>query len=144
MLQKKKSINEECHKHLKFFCFNASISKKLGGIQMKTEEMKTAISSLNELNESYADLIQVMKGTIKEVKTTKHLCRDKDKSRLIKLGLAFIVFPEPTPISETIGTFLVVAGAVQEGIRKRKLYADDVYKTLQNTLKEIRDIKYTI
>jgi hypothetical protein len=111
---------------------------------MKTDEMKAAINALNELNESYADLIQAMKGTIKEVKTTKHLCRDRNKSRLMKLGLALIVFPEPTPISETIGTILVAAGAVQQGIRRRNLYADDVYKTFQNTLKEIRDMKHNL
>lgn len=111
---------------------------------MKNEEMKTAVTSLNELNESYLDLIQVMRGAINEAKTTKHLCRDKDKSRLIKLGLALIVFPEPTPISETIGACLVVAGAVQERIRKRRLYADDVYKTFQSALKEIRDMKHTL
>jgi FtsZ-binding cell division protein ZapB len=144
MLEKKRSINWECHKDPKFFCFNVSISKKFGVIQMKTEEMKTAINSLNELNESYTDFIQAMKGTIKEVKTTKHLWRDKNKSRLVRLGLALIVFPEPTPISETIGTFLVVAGAVQDGIRRRRLYADDVYKTFQNTLKEIQDAKHTL
>jgi len=111
---------------------------------MKTDEMKVAINALNELNESYADFIQAMKGTIKEVKTTKHLWRDKNKSRLVKLGLALIVFPEPTPISETIGTILVAAGAVQQGIRRRNLYADDVYKTFQNTLKEIRDMKHNL
>lgn len=121
-----------------------SILKKTSVIQMKTDEMKVAINSLNELNESYVDLIQAMKGTIKEVKTTKHLWRDKNKSRLVKLGLALIVFPEPTPISETIGTILVAAGAVQQGIRRRNLYADDVYKTFQNTLKEIRDMKHNL
>jgi hypothetical protein len=121
-----------------------SILKKPSVIQMKTDEMKVAINALNELNESYVDFIQAMKGTIKEVKTTKHLWRDKNKSRLVKLGLALIVFPEPTPISETIGTILVAAGAVQQGIRRRNLYADDVYKTFQNTLKEIRDMKHNL
>lgn len=134
----------ECREKPKFFCSNMSILKKTSVIQMKTDEMKVAINSLNELNESYVDFIQAMKGTIKEVKTTKHLWRDKNKSRLVKLGLALIVFPEPTPISETIGTILVAAGAVQQGIRRRNLYADDVYKTFQNTLKEIRDMKHNL
>lgn len=108
---------------------------------MKTEEIKTMTNALNELNESYADLIHAMKGTIKEVKATKQLWRENNKSRLIKIGFALIVFPEPTPISETIGSILVAAGAVQQGIRQRSLFADDIYKTFQNTLKEIRDTK---
>jgi len=52
-----------------------------------------------------------------------------------------IVFPEPTPISETIGSVLVAAGVVQKGIRSRTLYIEDVYKTFQNTLKEIRETR---
>jgi len=106
--------------------------------------MKTTLNALKELNESYMDLIQTMKGAIKEAKAAKQLWRDKNKSKLIKIGLALIVFPEPTPISETVGTFLVAAGAVQEGIRRRNIYVEDVYKTFQNTLKEMRDIKHSL
>ena len=108
---------------------------------MKTNDMKATVNALNELNESYVDLIQAMKGTIKEVKTTRRLWQDGKKSRLIKLGLALIVFPEPTPISETIGTFLVAAGAVQAGIRRRSIYVEDAYKSFKDTLKEMRTIK---
>ncbi len=111
---------------------------------MKKEEAKTMITAANELSESYADLIHAMKETTREAKATKQLWRDGNKSKLIKLGLALIVFPEPTPISETIGSFLVAAGAVQMGIRKRRLYADDIYKTFQSTLKEMHDIKHNI
>ena len=108
---------------------------------MNTNDMKATVNALNELNESYVDLIQAMKGTIKEVKTTRQLWQDGSKSRLIKLGLALIVFPEPTPISETIGTFLVAAGAVQAGIRRRTIYVENVYKSFKDTLKEMRTIK---
>ena len=103
--------------------------------------MKATVNALKELNESYVDLMQAMKGTIKEVKTTRRLWQDGKKSRLIKLGLALIVFPEPTPISETIGTFLVAAGAVQAGIRRRTIYVEDAYKSFKDTLKEMRNIK---
>ncbi|NWF86718.1 hypothetical protein HXY32_02755 [Candidatus Bathyarchaeota archaeon] len=108
---------------------------------MKTEEIKTMTHALNELNESYVDLIQAMRGTIKEAKATKQLWREKNKSKLIKIGLALIAFPEPTPISETIGSVLVAAGAIQQGIRRRSLFVEDIYKTFQNTFKEIRDTK---
>jgi hypothetical protein len=108
---------------------------------LKTEELKAVTSAANELSESYMELIQVMKGTVGEIKATKQLWREKNKSRLIKIGLALIVFPEPTPISEIVGSALVAAGAVQQGIRQRSLFADDIYKTFQNTLKEIRERK---
>jgi len=111
---------------------------------MKSEETKTVAHALSELNESYVDLIQTMKGTIKEAKATKQLWREHNKSKLIKIGLALIVFPEPTPISETIGSVFVVAGAVQQGIRQRNIFADDIHKTFQNTLKQIRDTNLSI
>ena len=110
---------------------------------MKPDEMKTAANALKELNEGYVDLLSAVKGTISEVKTAKQLWRDGNKPRLIKLGLALIVFPEPTPISETIGTCLVAAGAIQKGIRSRTIYIEDVYKTFQEVLKDVRAAKHT-
>lgn len=111
---------------------------------MKTDEMKTVANALKELNEGYVDLLSAMKGTISEAKTAKKLWRDGNKSRLIKLGLALIVFPEPTPISETVGTCLLAAGAIQKGIRSRTFYIEDVYKTFQEVLKDVRSAKRTL
>jgi hypothetical protein len=113
-------------------------------VLMATDAMKTKVNAMHELKEDYADLIHGMRGTIEEVKATKHLWKDGNKSKLVKLGLALIVFPEPTPISETIGSFLVAAGMVQNGIRSRAIYVEDVQKTFQKTLKEIRDTKHSI
>lgn len=38
---------------------------------MKLEEMKTITNVVKEMNESYVDLLQAVKGTIKEVKSTR-------------------------------------------------------------------------
>ena len=111
---------------------------------MKPEEAKTGITTFKELNESYVDLMQLIKSTSKEANTTKKLWREGNKSRLVKLGLALIVFPEPTPISETVGACLVAAGAIQKGIQRKTLYIDDVYKTFKETLREIGHIKQTV
>ena len=110
---------------------------------MKTTEVKTMVDVLNELNEDYSDLMESMKGAIKEVKTTKQLRRDGSKSILIKLGLALIAFPDPT-ISDVIGTLLIAAGTVQKGIRRRTIYIEDVHKTFQKTLKEIKAAKNSL
>lgn len=104
---------------------------------MKMEEMKARAYSVNELVESYLDFLNTMKGTVEEVKTKKKLFRGGSKSRLIKLGLALIAFPEPTPISETVGACFVAAGLIQKGIQSRALYVEDISKTLHKTLKEI-------
>ena len=104
---------------------------------MKTEEMKTAVSALNELSESYCDMLKTVNGAVKELKTTKRLWKNGNESKLIKLGLALIVFPEPTPISETVGACFVAAGVIQKGVRSRAIYIEDVGKTFQRVFKEM-------
>lgn len=108
--------------------------------QMKKEEIATLANTVNELSESCADLAQALNGTTREVKATKQLWRKGHRSWLIKVGMALIAFPDPT-ISDVVGGMLVAAGVVQEGVRRRTLHVDDVYKTFQNTLKEVRNAK---
>jgi len=110
---------------------------------MKTDEIKTLADTLNELNESYMDLMQTMTETTKEVNATKELWRKRSNSILIKLGLALIAFPDPT-ISDIIGAALVAAGTVQQGIRRHTIYVEDVYKTFHYTLKEMLTIKHSL
>lgn len=103
---------------------------------MKNEELKTMVNVVNELNESYMDFIKSMKGTAQETRMTKKLWRGGNNSLLIKLGVALVVFPEPI-ISDVVGTFLIAAGTVQQGIKRHTIYVDDVYKTFHNTMREI-------
>ena len=104
---------------------------------MKPEQAKTAAKALNELNESSIDLLGAIKGTANTAEAAKKLWREGNKSRLIKIGVALVVFPEPTPISETIGACFIAAGAVQKGIQNRAIYLEDVTKTFKNTLKDV-------
>jgi hypothetical protein len=106
---------------------------------MKPEEAKNATKALNELSESYIDVIGAVKGTSNAAESTKKLWREGNKSRLIKIGLSLIVFPEPTPISETIGACFIAAGAVQKGIKSRAIYLEDLTKTFKNTLKDVME-----
>lgn len=104
---------------------------------MKPEQIKAATEAVKELSESYVDVICAVKSTANTAGDTKKLWREGNKSRLIKIGLSLIVFPEPTPISETIGACFVAAGAVQKCIRSRAIYMEDITKTFKNTLKDV-------
>ena len=104
---------------------------------MKPDNIKAATEAVRELNESYVDVIGAVKTTAYTIKDTKKLWRAGNKSRLIKIGLSLIVFPEPTPISETIGACFIAAGAVQKGIKSRAIYMEDITKTFKNTLKDV-------
>ncbi len=104
---------------------------------MKPDEAKALVNTLNELNESYADFLQSLSGTVREVKASKRLWNNGDKPWLIRLGLALIVFPEPV-LSDVLGSLLIAAGTVQEGIRRRALHVEDIPKTFQSVMKELR------
>ena len=104
---------------------------------MKPEQVRTATKALKELNESYIDLLGALKDTANTAEATKKLWREGNKSRLMKIGVALIFFPEPTPISETIGGCFIVAGAVQKCIQNRAIYLEDITKTFKNTLKDV-------
>jgi len=121
-----------------------TLSEDSGVNKMTTEEIRCRVTTVNELTESYADLLQAVKGTIKEAKATQKLWKAGDKSKLIKLGVALIVFPEPTPVSEAIGSVLVATGLVQSAMRRRSLYVEDVFKTFHSTMKEIRNTMNSI
>ena len=104
---------------------------------MKPEQVKAATQALNELSESYIDVIGAVKSTANTAADTKKLWREGNKSRLIKIGGSLIFFPEPTPISETIGACFIAAGAVQKGIKSRAIYIEDITKTFRNTLRDV-------
>ena len=111
---------------------------------MKPEQAKTATKALNELNESYIDLLGAIKCTADTAEATKKLWRGGNKSRLIKIGVALIMFPEPTPISETIGACFIAAGAVQKGIQSRAIYLEDITKTFKSTLKNVLETSQSL
>ena len=104
---------------------------------MNTEQVKNATKALKELNESYIDIIGAVKDTANVAKDTKKLWREGHKSKLIKIGISLIIFPEPTPISEIIGACFVAAGTVQKGIQNRAIYIEDITKAFKSTLKDV-------
>jgi hypothetical protein len=101
------------------------------------ERLKDTRRALNELNESYIDLLRTTKATAQNAHDAKQLWRAGYKSRLIKIGVALVMIPEPTPVSPTIGACFIAAGAVQKAIRNRSLFVEDVNKTFKSTMKDI-------
>jgi hypothetical protein len=101
------------------------------------------VKMAKELSESQTELAHAMKETAQAASETRRLWRDGRRSWLIKVGLALIAFPDPT-ISDVVGTAMVAAGLVQEGIKHRTLHVDDVYKTFQSTFKEVQLTKETL
>ena len=104
---------------------------------MEIEKIRNATKTLNELAESGKDLHSALKGTARQVAASKKLWREGNKSKLIKIGVACIMFPDPSPVGEIIGAGFIAAGLVQKGIQKRALYIGDLKKTFESTLREL-------
>jgi hypothetical protein len=111
---------------------------------MNANEAKAMEKTLKELKERYVDLGNSMKDTANTIGSTKKLWREGNKSRLIKLGLTLVCFPEPTPISESIGACFIAAGLVQKGIKSRAIYLEDIKKTFKTTLRDVLETQNSV
>ncbi|MBE0512069.1 hypothetical protein IBX38_03360 [Candidatus Bathyarchaeota archaeon] len=108
---------------------------------MEPRELKTTATVLQELGLSYQENLEVMKGFTKDLRSTKSLWGDGDKSRLVKIGLTIIAFPEPTPISETLGAFVLSLGIIQNKMKKSALHIEDIYNTFQDVNRNLLRIR---
>jgi len=107
---------------------------------VETKELKTTAAVLQELGLSYEETIEVMKGTAKDLRPTKNLWKGGNKSRLVKIGLALIAFPDPT-ISDVVGTFILSLGIIQNKMKHSALHVEDIYNTFQDVNKNLLRIR---
>lgn len=108
---------------------------------MNLKELKNAALTLRELGLSYQETLDAMNAVAKDLGPVKHMWKRNDQSRLIKLGLALITFPEPTPISETLGAVVLSMGVVHKKMKQSVLHVDDVYGAFQEVVKGLHTIK---
>ena len=111
------------------------------GFTVEKEELKRMGIVLQELGLSYSETLEVLHEMSKDANRAQKLWRGEKKSKLIKLALTLITFPEPTPISETVGAAVLVAGLIQNRIKKSTLHVEDVYKTFQDVNNDILKIR---
>lgn len=111
---------------------------------MELGELKATVTVLRELGLSYEETLKVMKGFTEDLRSTKSLWKGAGKSRLVRLGLTMIAFPEPTPISETLGVFVLSLGLIQNKIRQSTLHVEDLYSTFQEVNRNILRIRQEV
>jgi len=107
---------------------------------VEPRELKNITTVLQELGLSYEEALEVIKGAAKDARCVERLWKKGDETRLVKIGLALIAFPDPT-ISDIVGTLLISAGIIQAKIKRSTLHVEDVYKTFQDVTRNLPRIK---
>lgn len=112
---------------------------------MKTEELKTIVTALRELDLSYHETVELMKEVTKDVKSLRSLWGKPSAgvqkgSQLTKIGVALMTFPIPTiGIKKSLGAILIATGLAQE--RMRHIHVADVYTTFQHIYSELQKLQ---
>jgi hypothetical protein len=111
---------------------------------MVTKEINNLTKAVHEVTknhlEMHADATHSIKTGANSAGSVNNLYKSGSKNFLIKAGMALIVFPEPI-VSDVLGTTLLAAGAIQEGIKRQSIYLDDMPKAFKSAMKELKASK---
>ncbi len=111
---------------------------------MDPKELNDLTASVKEIAQNHAeadaDGTRSIKATTSTAGSVNKLYKSKNKNFLIRAGMALIVFPEPI-ISDALGTTLLAAGAIQEGIKRQSIYLDDLPKAFKGAMRELKTSK---
>jgi len=110
----------------------------------RLQDVKALAKALTELSESQKDAENTIREMSRQAALTKKLWREGNKSRLIQIGVALFMVPEPTPVTPALGACFIAAGAVQKGIQNQSMFLEDIGKTFQSNLKELIAAKYDL
>ena len=114
---------------------------------MSTKEFKDLTASIKEMSKNHIDAHMDAAGSVRTAANsagnTRKLYKSGNKSFLIKAGLALIVFPEPI-VSDILGTTLLAAGAIQQGIKRQSIYLDDLPKAFKSAMRDLKSTKELI
>jgi len=108
---------------------------------MKTHELRAMSKAVNELGESYRDVLSNVAGAAREISTVRKLWKQENKPHCVSLGLTLIALPDPFIVTDVAGIALVTFGLIRYKIKNSGLYLEDVYKTFPGLLKELREIR---
>jgi len=111
---------------------------------MKTKEFNDLSASIKEMTKTqidvHADAARSVRTAANSAGRVNKLYKSGNKSFLIKAGLALIIFPEPV-LSDVLGTTLLAAGAVQQGIKRQSIYLDDLPKAFKSAMRDLKSVK---
>ncbi len=103
----------------------------------QTDHIIKATKELGETLTETATIINGMNGAVKEVNQLyDHGYGGAGKS-MISLGIALVMFPEPTMVSDVIGGGVIAAGLLYNQLVPPPIYIDNIFDTIQEQVKVI-------
>jgi len=111
---------------------------------VKTDELRAVSKAVNELGESYCEVLDNVARANHELSLVRKLWKKENKPHCVSLGLTLIALPDPFIITDAAGVALVTFGLIQYKMKNSGLYIEDIYKTVPKLLKEIREIRSEI
>ena len=112
------------------------------------EELKKTVGTLRELGadwrENFAIINDVAPGDGAVLESIRRLCKESNRSGMVKIGLTLIAFPLPIVIDDVLGWSFLTVGLVQRKIKNSALYLEDVNDTFPSLVKELQEIRQEI
>lgn len=110
----------------------------------KTDHIVTAAKELaGACGETASCMKGVAEGAAQVNQLYDHGYGGAGKS-LISLGIALIMFPEPTMVSDVIGCGVVASGMLYNKVVPPPIYIDDVFKSIEDQLKSLHGFEMDI
>jgi hypothetical protein len=103
----------------------------------KTDHLVQAAKELGETFTETATIINGMNGAVEEVNQLYDHGYGGAGNGMISFGIALVVFPEPTMVSDAIGGGIVAAGLFYNKLVPPPLYIDNVFETIQSQVQAI-------
>jgi hypothetical protein len=104
---------------------------------LKTDHVVQAAKELGETFTETATIINGMNGAVEEVNQLYDHGYGGAGSSMVSLGVAMVLFPEPTMVSDVIGGGVIAAGLLYNKIVPPPLYIDSIFETIQSQVKAI-------
>ena len=107
---------------------------------MDESNVKNVVVAAKELGEAYEETASLLVGFAEGVHETSDLYGSGNQgtgAALVSFGVALIVFPEPTFISDVTGCGIVAAGLAYQKLVPPPLSVDDIYSSIEDQMREL-------
>ncbi len=103
----------------------------------KTDHIVQVAKELGETFTETATIINGMNEAVEEVNQLHDHGYGGAGNSMISFGVAMVVFPEPTMISDAIGGGIIAAGLLYNKLVSPPLYIDNIFETIQTQVQAI-------